>query len=182
VAESAPEPVVEETPPSLPPPAVAPPQTPARPSKTLKLPKLNTLLEHETKTQVTETAVLPSAEPAQDFTSDMLRQAWLDFAGSRKKYVAEFQLLNQEVSLRGHEVVLHLHNSFQETLLNTLKLDLGSFLRERLNNSRIVVTGELQFTEEKKIIYTNREKFEHLAQKNPALKELKDRLGLDTDF
>jgi DNA polymerase-3 subunit gamma/tau len=31
-------------------------------------------------------------------------------------------------------------------------------------------------------MYTPREKFEYLMEKNPALKELKDRLGLDTDY
>ena len=34
----------------------------------------------------------------------------------------------------------------------------------------------------KKIAYTNKEKFEHLAEKNPLLKELKEKLGLDPDF
>ena len=34
----------------------------------------------------------------------------------------------------------------------------------------------------KKIAYTNKEKFDLLAEKNPMLKEMKERLGLDTDF
>jgi DNA polymerase-3 subunit gamma/tau len=34
----------------------------------------------------------------------------------------------------------------------------------------------------KKMAYTNKEKFDLLAEKNPMLKELKERLGLDTDF
>jgi hypothetical protein len=42
--------------------------------------------------------------------------------------------------------------------------------------------GELNVTDEKKVIYTNRDKFDHLAEKNPKLKELKERLGLDTEF
>ena len=38
-------------------------------------------------------------------------------------------------------------------------------------------------TEEgKKVYYTPREKFDYLVEKNPILKELKDRLGLDTDY
>jgi DNA polymerase-3 subunit gamma/tau len=34
----------------------------------------------------------------------------------------------------------------------------------------------------KKVMYTNKEKFDYLAEKNPALKDLKERLGLDMDF
>jgi len=40
----------------------------------------------------------------------------------------------------------------------------------------------MQEFETKKIAYTNKEKFDHLAEKNPALRELKERLGLDADF
>ncbi|HEY0743241.1 MAG TPA: hypothetical protein VGD40_17355, partial [Chryseosolibacter sp.] len=59
---------------------------------------------------------------------------------------------------------------------------LAGFLREKLRNSNIQVTGVLTQSDDKKIIYTNRDKFDYLADKNPILKELKDRLGLDTDF
>jgi len=31
-------------------------------------------------------------------------------------------------------------------------------------------------------MYTSRDKFEYLLGKNPALREMKDRLGLDPDF
>ncbi len=31
-------------------------------------------------------------------------------------------------------------------------------------------------------LFTTKEKFDHLAEKNPVLKEMKDRLGLDPDF
>lgn len=79
-------------------------------------------------------------------------------------------------------MVVHLHNSFQDTLINTIKSDALAFLREKLSNNSIQLFGELRASDEKKVIYTNREKFEHLAEKNPNLKVLKERLGLDTDF
>lgn len=69
-----------------------------------------------------------------------------------------------------------------ETMLNNMKVELTAFLREELKNTSLQVTGELSASEDKKVIYTNREKFDYLADKNPILKELKDRLGLDTDF
>lgn len=33
-----------------------------------------------------------------------------------------------------------------------------------------------------KMIYTNKEKFEAMAEKNPLLNELRDKFGLDPDF
>lgn len=79
-------------------------------------------------------------------------------------------------------MIVHLHNHFQETLINTIKVDILTFLREKLANNRIQLMGEHKTFDDKKVIYTNREKFDHLAEKNPKLKDLKERLGLDTDF
>ena len=55
------------------------------------------------------------------------------------------------------------------------------FLKDQLN-APVVVEGELQQQQTKRIIYTNKEKFDHLVEKYPYLLELKDRLGLDTDY
>lgn len=75
-----------------------------------------------------------------------------------------------------------LSNPIQETMLNEFRLELNTFLRERLQNASIQVVGELRVVEERKMIYTPRDKFEYLSSKNPMFKELKDRLGLDPDF
>jgi len=44
------------------------------------------------------------------------------------------------------------------------------------------ITTSLDKEDSKKMVYTNKEKFEHLLNKKPILKDFKDRLGLDTDF
>ena len=97
-------------------------------------------------------------------------------------YRAEYQLLTQEIEIRDTTIVLHLLNPVQETLLNDLKSDLMLHVRQKLNNFTITVTGELKSETDKKVIYTNREKFEHLASKNPNLLTLKEKLGLDSDY
>ena len=113
---------------------------------------------------------------------EQLRTAWLEYAEKRKQYKADFQLLSQEIEIRQTTVVIHLLNPVQETILNDLKTDLTQHLRQVLKNQTIQVEGELKTDENHKVAYTNREKFEHLAQKNPVLNEMKKRLGLDTDF
>lgn len=149
---------------------------------TIQLPKLGDL-KGGLKTEAKSSAPKTVEQEDRPFTHDQLREAWKEFAETRKALQAEYHLLSQEIEIRNDkQVVVHLHNHFQETLINTIKVDILTFLREKLSNGTIQLLGELNSPEEKKMIYTNREKFEHLAAKNPTLKELKERLGLDTDF
>lgn len=107
----------------------------------------------------------------------------MEFAETRRKYQAEFQMLSQPYELReGKYIVVTLLSPVHETMLDSIKLELGSFIREKLKNSTVQISGQLTTSDDKKVIYTNRDKFDFLAEKNPILKELKDRLGLDTDF
>ncbi len=106
----------------------------------------------------------------------------MEFAELRKIYQAEYQLLSQPYALQENKIVVQLMHPVQETMLSNMKSELTTFLRERLKNNSIIVVGEVHVSDDKKVIYTNREKFEYLADLNPALHELKERLGLDTDF
>jgi hypothetical protein len=143
--------------------------------------KLTDLLKVEPKKEQSAVAEA-QREPDLPFTSEQLHAAWNEFAEQRKKFQAEYQLLGQPFEVNEGKILLHLHNPVQESMLSNLKTDLTEFLRVRLKNQSITVIGELRQAEQRKVIYTNREKFDYLAQKNPMLKELKDRLGLDTDF
>jgi hypothetical protein len=107
---------------------------------------------------------------------------WQEFADQRKKYQAEYQLLTQPYDIKDNKVVLYLLSPVQETMLNNFRTEMTTFLREKLKNSSILVVGELKESEDKKMMYTSRDKFEYLLEKNPALREMKDRLGLDPDF
>jgi DNA polymerase-3 subunit gamma/tau len=91
-------------------------------------------------------------------------------------------MLSQPYILKDKQIIVNLLSPVHETMLANIKSELTAFLREKLKNTSIQITGELASHDDKKVIYTNREKFEYLADKNPILKDLKDRLGLDTDF
>ena len=132
--------------------------------------------EAQSNNAASETAL---AEP---FTEEQLLKAWNAYADQRKKFQAEYQMLSQPYKLTNNTIVVELLSPVHETMLNNIKSELTGFLREQLKNNTLQVTGELQTGEEKKIIYTNREKFDFLVEKNPMLRQLKDRLGLDTDF
>lgn len=55
-------------------------------------------------------------------------------------------------------------------------------LRTQFNNGKIKLVTEVEKFEEKKLIYTNSEKFDYLAEKYPELRKMKQKLDLDTDF
>ncbi len=111
-----------------------------------------------------------------------LTEAWSEYAETRREQVGEYHLLKQKYELRDHSVVIHLSNPVEEPLLQSIKPHLTEFLRKRLQNNAINISGQLKELSAQKIAYTNKEKFDQLAQKNPILNELKDRLGLDPDF
>ncbi len=117
------------------------------------------------------------------FQADDIRRVWKEYAELRKDQVAEYHLLNQQFDIRGNEVLIYMTNPIEEPLLANMKADLVGYLRERLSNSTIQVKGELRIAEGKqRMAYTNKEKFDALLDRNPLLRELKDRFALDADF
>jgi DNA polymerase-3 subunit gamma/tau len=162
---------------SLPPP---PSSEPVKPKGTPKTLKLTDLLKTDKKEDAKQAAV--EKVMSESYTEQQLRQAWDEFAGTRKHLQAESQMLSQAYEIKDHLIVVTLLSPVHETMLNNIKLELAAFLRDKVKNTAIQVTGLLTTSDDKKVIYTNRDKFDYLAEKNPILKELKDRLGLDTDF
>lgn len=136
----------------------------------------------EPKKQEASSVSTPLVEQSEAYTEEELRKVWDEFAEGRKLYHAEYHLLMQPYERTAHLITMVLHNPIQDTILANFKGDLTFFLRDKLKNSFITVAGELREEESKKVMYTPREKFQFLVEKNPMLRELKERLGLDTDF
>jgi DNA polymerase-3 subunit gamma/tau len=113
---------------------------------------------------------------------DVLKQAWFEYSEKRKGQVAEYQILQREFIFNHPVISITLTNPVEETLLDNFRRDFTQFLRERLQNAELVIESVIMESTGKKVIYTSKEKFEHLAEKNPYLHELKTRLGLDWDY
>ncbi len=142
--------------------------------------KLTDLLKTDKKEEAKQAAV--EKVMTESYTEQQLRQAWDEFAGTRKHLQAESQMLSQAYEIKDHVIIVTLLSPVHESMLNNIKMELAAFLRDKVRNTSIQITGLLTTSDDKKVIYTNRDKFDYLAEKNPILKELKDRLGLDTDF
>lgn len=62
-----------------------------------------------------------------------------------------------------------------------IRTELLQFLRSNLNNRSLTLEAKLVQMESNEMIYTDRERFNYLAQKYPKLKKLQEKLGLDPD-
>lgn len=119
------------------------------------------------------------------FTQQQLKEAWQAFADRYKGMQVTYHLLSQGFEFGDHKVTIQLHNHFQETLLDEIRLDLLTFLRDRLGNDLIQLAGEIKAIQEEDLshLYLNdKERLNMMIKKNPLIKELKDKFGLDTDF
>lgn len=122
------------------------------------------------------------ASPNEPVNVAQLKSAWGEYAERRKSQTGEYQILTRPYDYKAPVITLTLLNPVEESLLDNFRRDLTQFLRERLRNNDLILASALQDNTGKKVIYTAREKFEHLAEKYPYLNELKERLGLDWEY
>lgn len=119
------------------------------------------------------------------FTKEQLKVQWDSFVKwleSRERF-SEFVILNRDFKLEGTTIHLAVDNEIQVELLTTaLRTEVLTHLRKAMQNSTIHIEVSILKEEEKPMIYTQAEKFKFLANKNPALNDLRNALGLDYDY
>jgi hypothetical protein len=127
-------------------------------------------------------AIVEAVSMNKSVNVEELKKVWNEFAELKKTQAGEYSLLTRGFDLNENKITIALANLVEEPLLQSIRTQLTAYLRDKLNNNNINVFGVLQAIETKRVAYTNKEKFDYLAEKNPILLELKERLGLDTDY
>lgn len=152
--------------------------------KTAAIPTLENIKKKlEEKEEVKEEK--EEVEVREAFSTEALKAAWNEFSLKLKEEGRDFDYtaINQEIVIVEKEKVqITLANKSQERAIEGLRQDLLGHLRKKLRNSFIDLAIEFQKIDETQLRYTNKEKFDYLAQKYPLLQELKKRLDLDPDF
>jgi DNA polymerase-3 subunit gamma/tau len=121
------------------------------------------------------------------FTFEELNFVWTQIAQGFKtgNFINKFVMMNREMSLIDSVIHLRVESEVQMQQFNdSLKLELLTQLRTKLKNDSIdlvldLIEGEIS---DKKLIYTQSDKYEFLSQKHPILVEMKQRMGLDHEF
>lgn len=116
------------------------------------------------------------------FTPEQMDDAWQAFINN-----GNFQNLDQEVlknpyQLNGTSVTVSIPNEALVSSFEKFRGDLLHHLRSTLKNDHISLQSHVAEIAKEKMLYTDREKFEFLKNKYPALKDLQDKLGLDPEF
>lgn len=131
--------------------------------------------------QTIENQVVNTPTQNRKFSKEEASQIMAQFANERQNATLEVMLKGDFV-LEDSTIKLFLTNQVQVDLLTQIKQDLAVLLRQKLQNSTIQLQYELVENQQERRPYTAQEKFEFLAKKNPALWDLKERLGLDLVF
>lgn len=121
------------------------------------------------------------------FTLFQLEKAWEAFA---KKVAAKspnlHATLTQSKPVIGDEInsVIHftIRSQLQQKEITDAKAELIAFLREQLGNSNITIQTSMIENQQDETPYTPMEKYRKLAEKNPVLPKLKEKLNLELDF
>ena len=119
------------------------------------------------------------------FTLEELQVVWNEQIKhlEEKQRFSEYVILNRPFTLKGTTIHLEVDNDIQVDLLTTtLRTEILNHLRQVLQNSTIHLEVVVAEVENKTLIYTQADKFRFLAEKNPALNELRNVLGLDYDY
>ncbi len=181
VIESAPAPIEEAPKPQVKPVA----QMPAsglgglRSSKSVIKPKAQ---EDEVKEQA-----VANDFNNQSFDSAKFLGVWNEIAQKFKdaNLINKFVMMDRPIELIDTVAHIKVENEVQVQHFNEqLRMEVLGTLRERLQNYAIDIVLDVTIQEngDKKLLYTQSDKYDFLVQKHPILGELKQKLGLDHEF
>ncbi len=120
-----------------------------------------------------------------EYTPDQFAKAWSDFAAllkaDGKKNALTVFTADPPVLLGPHTYEVIVGTKVQETTFRDERPNLLNFIRQALRNFNIDVSVRIDEKTAVKRPYTAVEKFQHMAAKNPALVDLKNKFNLDFD-
>ncbi len=123
----------------------------------------------------------------QPFDLAQLLEVWNGIATKFKEanLINKFVMMDRPIELVGTIAHMKVENEVQVQHFNEqLRMEVLGILRECLHNYSIDIVLDVIVQEqgEKKLLYTQSDKYDFLVQKHPLLGELKQKLGLDHEF
>lgn len=181
-ALAAPEP--QEEPESKTPPPARPTLKKAS-SKTKAIPMdLNALKEEINKPKEEEQSEEEEKVDLRDtpYTPEDMQKAWDEFIDKGNFQNLDQEMLKNPYQLEGHTITVSIPNEALVSSFERFRADLLQHIRNALKNDHITLQSKVVEVAQEKMRYTDREKFNYLKEKYPALKDLQDKLGLDPEF
>ncbi len=117
---------------------------------------------------------------SEPFTYEQFASKWAEFLDQlTDRPNLRSTLVNIPELIEGNKVLLKIENSVQEEEIRLVRLELISWLRRELRNSKIELITRIEKTETERVFYSDSEKLQMMMQKNPELYELKQKFNLD---
>jgi DNA polymerase-3 subunit gamma/tau len=127
--------------------------------------------------------LVDSATPIQPISENLLRRVWKDYALQKKlegKNSLHATLVAKEPTLAEPRVIaFSIVNEVQEKYLREERPELLSYLRRELGDPGLDLRVEKEEITDLRPRYTPKDRFAIMAERNPALLGLKEKLGLD---
>jgi len=124
--------------------------------------------------------------PVAPIDSALLQRVWQELAEERRAQdrMSEYWVLNRPVTANAeHNIELAVDNPIQVDQFNEMRVEFLAELRRRTGHPRLTVQPVVTAAAPSaKKLYTASDKFEYLAERFPALREAKQRLGLEADY
>lgn len=140
----------------------------------------------ESTGQDAERTAEPLTKREEAFTEEQVAEAWKAFATERQSAGAgdaEKLVLGRKLTKgEGNAVTIQLTSELERTILEKFEQDLVQFMRKQLANDHIFLEKAITQQQETNKLYTSKDKYAYMIEQNPALKELKERLGLDFEY
>lgn len=163
--------------------AVSEPEKPAAPTPVQRVKRAGTIsiLDEETKKKAAETPMEARNNP---FTQEMLVEAWKKFGETRKNKSPNFVagICKYEPTLKdGTEVHYQIDNILVIKDVDNMAA-LRNFLAKELDNNQFKMVQHIVEKPKEEVAYTDRSRFEKMAEINPNVLTLKKGLELNIDI
>ncbi|MFT6849578.1 MAG: DNA polymerase-3 subunit gamma/tau [Sphingobacteriales bacterium] len=151
-----------------------------------KLPSLDALSAQVSQEKPAHDLAKEDKMKTTPFNAEQVSENFKEFAAvveKQNKSSLASLLRNVKPEVEGFKIKVKVESNFQYELINSDNTGLLPFLKENLQNTEVefeMVVEEVQ--DDKQRLYTTDEKYKYMVEKNPALKEFKDKLNLDMDY
>jgi len=124
-----------------------------------------------------------SNKPVEEFTQEQLVDSWNTIAGKYKQDKNFYSTLTRHIPEKAEDSTIKftVDNKIQKKEIEDRKVDILPVVRQKLNNYQIRLQINVVEQASNSKAYFPEEKFEKMAEKNPALVKLKNQLGLELE-
>ena len=116
-----------------------------------------------------------------------MQHHWMEFAARFNKsgghQIYTTLIMNKPTMIGENEIELIIHNKAQDIVLQEEKQEILDYLREKLNNDHLnLITRIVDLSGSKELLTSPKDKYRVMMKQNPAIDELRLRLGLELDY